>query len=347
LTRTKRCRNIKSSIGRSQRTNDIHSLLREESIQLIGGQEQNTIAKQIFKDINTKFGDEYFVINSVWFRSWKKFVGFEGEVNGDNPGSIDNTKILSDQQNVTNFVALKKDLKPSEYELVPKKLWKKLQAWYGGGPSISRKMIIRGTVTQYLEVELYPLRLRVMKMETEEIKQFDFASSSSLKGIRRVIACKWGLPLVKCALYQHDQELTIEEHMNKTLQQLRIDENQLILMRNSAETPFGLSGKIMGICNIYEKPTLVERILPNSIKDSSIHYKPSKTTNNVVLYVLPLPDVEHKPITTTIENSKATNLKEIVSDICKENGIEPIVSLCNTKQHSLGDVNPTQVAIAG
>uniref|UniRef100_A0AAR2L4Y3 Ubiquitin carboxyl-terminal hydrolase n=1 Tax=Pygocentrus nattereri TaxID=42514 RepID=A0AAR2L4Y3_PYGNA len=79
-------------------------------------------------------GDEWFLIDSRWFKQWKKYVGFDswdmynvGERNLY-PGPIDNSGLFSDQETQ----ALKEHLIDElDYVLVPTEAWLKLVSWYG------------------------------------------------------------------------------------------------------------------------------------------------------------------------------------------------------------------------
>jgi len=156
---------------------------------------------------------------------------------------------------------LREDLKQQDYFLLPQKAWKKIVAWYGGGPTIFRRVIVTGVVNQSLHVELFPLRLRVMKIETEEVRNFDFSRNSTVKEIRRVIAANWKLALMKCKLFLVDEsEVTKDEFQHKTLIELQFVPNQVVLMK-STDVPFALSGKIMGLTNLKEEPSLIDRVL--------------------------------------------------------------------------------------
>jgi len=229
------------------------------------------VIEEIIKQDIRKHGDEYFFIESNWWSQWKQYVGIdstqqEGEEEVAKPDPIDNSVLLEEGQDLTsNFLKLKVDILQSEYQLVSKSVWKKILAWYGGGPTISRKVVISGVVTQNLRVELFPFQVRIMKIETEEVKVFHFSPTSTIKEIRRVIASRWAAPLLKCRIFLYKRELTVEETISKTLQELEIPDNQILLLKTTDSHTYALSGKIMGLTNLQEKPpTLTEKHLSKS-----------------------------------------------------------------------------------
>jgi len=272
LLRTRKSKNLKSSLGRSQKVKDLHLLLRKESVIITKRSEQKSIVQDLLLGENKRMGEEYFLLDAEWFGKWNRYVASEEEKPGDSPGPIDNSRLLLEGR-------LKEDLSESEYTLVPKSVWKKLQAWYGGGPPISRKMIVRGSYVQHLYVDLFPLRIRMMKIETEEIRSFDFCSTSTVKDIRRIVASNWAAPLLKCKLFRHTEELTTDENLQKTLQELQLFDNQIILMK-STDRHFGLSGKIMGLTNVQDK---VPRIMYKAIEAAPVKKMPIMETVTVKL----------------------------------------------------------------
>jgi len=333
LIRTKKSRNIRASLGRSQKTNDLHSLFRKESIDIASIEEQKEVIQEIIKQDIRKHGDEYFFIESNWWSQWKQYVGIdstqqEGEEEVAKPDPIDNSVLLEEGQDLTsNFLKLKVDILQSEYQLVSKSVWKKILAWYGGGPTISRKVVISGIVTQNLRVELFPFQVRIMKIETEEIKVFHFSPTSTIKEIRRVIASRWAAPLLKCRIFLYKRELTVEETISKTLQELEIPDNQILLLKTTDSHTYALSGKIMGLTNLQEKPpTLTEKHLSKSAIDLGKKAEIKEMKKEIIVYI-----PRKKAGIEKLEKSEKAKLKDIATEICKMEAIlesTPRVSAC-------------------
>ncbi|KAF4079160.1 hypothetical protein AMELA_G00189890 [Ameiurus melas] len=112
-------------------------------------------------------GDEWFLIDSRWFKQWKKYVGFDSwdlyNVGEQNlyPGPVDNSGLFSDQETQ----ALKEHLIDElDYVLVPTEAWRNLVSWYGcleGQRPIVRKVVEHGMFVKHCKVEVYLLELNL------------------------------------------------------------------------------------------------------------------------------------------------------------------------------------------
>ena len=82
----------------------------------------------------------------------------------------------------TNHELAKNITQNQHYILVPAQAWEKLVAWYGGGPSLPRKVVAQGE-NRTLIVELYPARFRVVRADADgnpiQIEESDLADPSS------------------------------------------------------------------------------------------------------------------------------------------------------------------------
>uniref|UniRef100_A0AAX7VZS2 Ubiquitin carboxyl-terminal hydrolase n=1 Tax=Astatotilapia calliptera TaxID=8154 RepID=A0AAX7VZS2_ASTCA len=112
-------------------------------------------------------GDEWYLIDSRWFKQWKKYVGFDswdmynvGE-RSLYPGPIDNSGLFSDHETQ----ALKEHLIDElDYVLVPTEAWNKLVSWYGcleGQRPIVRKVSAWTGLPNHCKVEVYLLELNL------------------------------------------------------------------------------------------------------------------------------------------------------------------------------------------
>uniref|UniRef100_A0A3Q3R0Y4 Ubiquitin carboxyl-terminal hydrolase n=1 Tax=Monopterus albus TaxID=43700 RepID=A0A3Q3R0Y4_MONAL len=112
-------------------------------------------------------GDEWYLIDSRWFKQWKKYVGFDswdmynvGE-RSLYPGPIDNSGLFSDQETQTLKEHLIDEL---DYVLVPTEAWNKLISWYScleGQRPIVRKVVEHGMFVKHCKVEVYLLELNL------------------------------------------------------------------------------------------------------------------------------------------------------------------------------------------
>ncbi|XP_069760273.1 ubiquitin carboxyl-terminal hydrolase 15-like isoform X2 [Narcine bancroftii] len=114
-----------------------------------------------------KKGDTWYLVDSRWFKQWKKYVGFDswdkyqmGEQNVY-PGPIDNSGLLKDGDSQ----ALKEHLIDElDYILVPTEGWNKLVSWYGLTESqepIARKVVEQGMFVKHCKVEVYLTELKL------------------------------------------------------------------------------------------------------------------------------------------------------------------------------------------
>ncbi|XP_075795728.1 ubiquitin carboxyl-terminal hydrolase 4 isoform X1 [Pelodiscus sinensis] len=112
-------------------------------------------------------GESWYLIDSRWFKQWKKYVGFDswdmynvGEPNLF-PGPIDNSGLFADPE----IQILKEHLIDElDYVLVPTEAWNKLVSWYGcvdGQQPILRKVVEYGLFVKHCKVEVYLLELKL------------------------------------------------------------------------------------------------------------------------------------------------------------------------------------------
>ncbi|KAL5013386.1 hypothetical protein ScPMuIL_007656 [Solemya velum] len=134
-----------------------------------GSPECETQKQQITNLLKTqlKKGDTWYLIDTRWFKQWKKFVGFDnwdsynvGEESA-NPGPIDNGQLFSEE----NADQLKEHLIDElDYILLPAEGWNKLVGWYGiveGQVPISRRVIEQGMFVKHCKVEVYLMDLKL------------------------------------------------------------------------------------------------------------------------------------------------------------------------------------------
>ncbi|KAI4895767.1 hypothetical protein NFI96_024069, partial [Prochilodus magdalenae] len=139
-------------------------------------------------------GDTWYVVDSHWFRRWKKYVGFDpwdmDYVGGHNvyPGPVDNSGLLQDADSYSIKDHLFDTL---DYFLLPTEGWFKLISWYGlaeGQKSIARKVIVEGMFVKHCKVEVYLTELNLwlkkqycpVSADVSVSPQPAMASSSSL-----------------------------------------------------------------------------------------------------------------------------------------------------------------------
>uniref|UniRef100_A0A8C5HZ73 Ubiquitin carboxyl-terminal hydrolase n=1 Tax=Gouania willdenowi TaxID=441366 RepID=A0A8C5HZ73_GOUWI len=112
-------------------------------------------------------GDTWYLVDSHWFKQWKKYVGFDSWDKyqmGDQivyPGPVDNSGLLRDG----DVLAIKEHLIDElDYILVPTEGWNKLVSWYGlmqGQEPIARKVVEQGMFVKHCKVEVYLTELKL------------------------------------------------------------------------------------------------------------------------------------------------------------------------------------------
>ncbi|KAJ7312134.1 hypothetical protein JRQ81_006477 [Phrynocephalus forsythii] len=112
-------------------------------------------------------GEFWYLINSRWFKQWKKYVGFDSwdRYNVGEPklfpGPIDNSGLFanSETQILKEYL-----IDEVDYVLVPTEVWNKLVNWYGcveGQKPIVRKVVECGVYVKYCKVEVYLFELKL------------------------------------------------------------------------------------------------------------------------------------------------------------------------------------------
>ncbi|MCI4377412.1 hypothetical protein PGIGA_G00203290 [Pangasianodon gigas] len=103
-------------------------------------------------------GDTWYLVDSSWFKTWKKYVGFDSwdtaSLGGRTfyPGPVDNSGLLKDSLSIKEYLICELD-----YILLPKEAWGKLISWYGlteNQKPIARKVVEQGTFVKYFKVEV-------------------------------------------------------------------------------------------------------------------------------------------------------------------------------------------------
>uniref|UniRef100_A0A2N9HE33 Uncharacterized protein n=1 Tax=Fagus sylvatica TaxID=28930 RepID=A0A2N9HE33_FAGSY len=118
----------------------------------------------------------------LWWQHWIEYVNQEQSNNtndgssvtehGDYIGSsslkrpavIDNSDLIYDAASEETSIGVEIHdtlLEGRDYVLLPQEVWSQLYSWYGGGPTLERKVIGSGLSQTELAVEVYPLRLQL------------------------------------------------------------------------------------------------------------------------------------------------------------------------------------------
>ncbi|KAJ6464645.1 hypothetical protein C8R47DRAFT_1156028 [Mycena vitilis] len=141
-------------------------------------------------------GETWYVIDRSWWKRWKKactgLVDKEGGVAEEDLGGVDNSALVDVNGNLRAPLVDEVD-----YELVPQPAWNHLVYWYGEPKyPLPRTVIVRGEQKE-ATVELYPLRITVLRMvrnrepeSTESAASLSISSADTVSALNRALAAK-------------------------------------------------------------------------------------------------------------------------------------------------------------
>jgi ubiquitin carboxyl-terminal hydrolase 4/11/15 len=133
-------------------------------------------------------GEVVFLISQEWWVAWKMYVRFQQDIDEDYEISINNFASIEPKNRTKPFALgdrpieifnnnllvderLKKNLKENtDFIVIKKDVWEQLLAWYGGGPTIARKVIEE---KGRLVIDYYPLIFTVIPVDKNGVTQFE------------------------------------------------------------------------------------------------------------------------------------------------------------------------------
>uniref|UniRef100_A0A7N9AVC8 Ubiquitin carboxyl-terminal hydrolase n=1 Tax=Mastacembelus armatus TaxID=205130 RepID=A0A7N9AVC8_9TELE len=188
-------------------------------------------------------GDEWYLIDSRWFKQWKKYVGFDswdmynvGE-RSLYPGPIDNSGLFSDQETQVLKDHLIDEL---DYVLVPTEAWNKLVSWYScleGQKPIVRKVVEHGMFVKHCKVEVYLLELNLCENDNmDNIVTRHFSKADTIDTIEKEMRTLFNIPSEKETRLWNKYMSNTYEQLNKpdsTVQDAGLFQGQVL----SSTTP--------------------------------------------------------------------------------------------------------------
>uniref|UniRef100_A0A3P8TJF4 Ubiquitin carboxyl-terminal hydrolase n=1 Tax=Amphiprion percula TaxID=161767 RepID=A0A3P8TJF4_AMPPE len=183
-------------------------------------------------------GDEWYLIDSRWFKQWKKYVGFDswdmynvGE-RSLYPGPIDNSGLFSDQETQ----ALKEHLIDElDYVLVPTEAWNKLVSWYAcleGQRPIVRKVVEHGMFVKHCKVEVYLLELNLCENDNmDNVVTRHFSKADTIDTIEKEMRTLFNIPSEKETRLWNKYMSNTYEQLNKpdsTVQDAGLFQGQVV-----------------------------------------------------------------------------------------------------------------------
>uniref|UniRef100_A0A8C5MS72 Ubiquitin carboxyl-terminal hydrolase n=1 Tax=Leptobrachium leishanense TaxID=445787 RepID=A0A8C5MS72_9ANUR len=166
-----------------------------------------------------------YLIDSRWFKQWKKYVGFDSwdmyNVGESNlfPGPVDNSGLFSDPDTQVLKDHLIDEL---DYVLVPTEAWQKLMSWYGGVQGqqpIVRKVVEHGMFVKHCKVEVYLIELKLCDdTDPERVVGRHFSKADTIETIEKEMRNIFNIPAEKEARLWN-------RYMTNTYEQLTKPEN--------------------------------------------------------------------------------------------------------------------------
>uniref|UniRef100_A0AAQ5X876 Ubiquitin carboxyl-terminal hydrolase n=1 Tax=Amphiprion ocellaris TaxID=80972 RepID=A0AAQ5X876_AMPOC len=179
-----------------------------------------------------------YLIDSRWFKQWKKYVGFDswdmynvGE-RSLYPGPIDNSGLFSDQETQ----ALKEHLIDElDYVLVPTEAWNKLVSWYAcleGQRPIVRKVVEHGMFVKHCKVEVYLLELNLCENDNmDNVVTRHFSKADTIDTIEKEMRTLFNIPSEKETRLWNKYMSNTYEQLNKpdsTVQDAGLFQGQVV-----------------------------------------------------------------------------------------------------------------------
>ncbi|XP_062329027.1 ubiquitin carboxyl-terminal hydrolase 4 [Osmerus eperlanus] len=190
-------------------------------------------------------GDEWFLIDSRWFKQWKKYVGFDswdmynvGE-HSLYPGPIDNSGLFSDQETQILKEHLIDEL---DYVLVPTEAWNKLVHWYGcleDQQPIVRKVVEHGMFVKHCKVEVYLLELNLCENNNmDNVVTRHFSKADTIDTIEKEMRLLFEIPSGSETRLWNKYMSNTYEQLNKpdsTVQDAGLFQGQVLVIERKNE----------------------------------------------------------------------------------------------------------------
>ncbi|XP_076985439.1 ubiquitin carboxyl-terminal hydrolase 4 isoform X5 [Tamandua tetradactyla] len=190
-------------------------------------------------------GAQWYLIDSRWFKQWKKYVGFDSwdmyNVGEHDlfPGPIDNSGLFSDPESQTLKEHLIDEL---DYVLVPAEAWNKLLNWYGcveGQQPIVRKVVEHGLFVKHCKVEVYLLELKLCEnSDPTNVLSCHFSKADTIATIEKEMRKLFNIPAEReTRLWNKYMSNTYEQlsKLDNTVQDAGLYQGQVLVIEPQNE----------------------------------------------------------------------------------------------------------------
>ncbi|XP_032840238.2 ubiquitin carboxyl-terminal hydrolase 4 isoform X1 [Tyto alba] len=229
-------------------------------------------------------GDSWYLVDSRWFKQWKKYVGFDSwdmYAAGDPglfPGPIDNSGLFGDPETQSLREHLIDEL---DYVLVPTEAWNKLVTWYGcmdGQQPIVRKVVEYGLFVKHYKVEVYLLELKLCESsDPEDVISCHFSKADTVATIEKQMRKLFNIPSEKeTRLWSMYINNTYEQlsRLDSTVQDAGLYHSQVVLIEVRNE-----DGTWPGQHFLAKSSTATSRNFTTSSKSSASSYSSVSATS--------------------------------------------------------------------
>ncbi|XP_059659946.1 ubiquitin carboxyl-terminal hydrolase 5 isoform X1 [Cornus florida] len=200
----------------------------------------------------TKEGDTFYLITQRWWQDWIEYVTqIQTTITNDGsssehhdsvgssslkrPSVIDNSDLINEAASEDSTLGLELHdtlVEGTDYILLPQEVWNQLYAWYGGGPTLARKVINSGLSQTELAVEVYPLRLQLHLMPKGDHSAIRISKKETIGELHRRACEIFDLNSEQVCIwdyFSHRKHASLYE-MDKTLDDANIQMDQDILV---------------------------------------------------------------------------------------------------------------------
>lgn len=198
----------------------------------------------------SKEGDTFYLITQRWWQNWLDYVNQEQANVGNDaslhsldsvgastlrrPSSIDNKNLIyGSAPKDCNDAELHDTLvEGRDYVLLPEEVWNQLYYWYGGGPTLARKVINSGLSQMELAVEVYPLRLHLLLTPKGDRSTIRISKKETIRELHRRAREIFDLDSEQIRIYDFygRKKHALPNDMDKTLDDANIQMDQEILV---------------------------------------------------------------------------------------------------------------------
>ncbi|XP_029485856.1 ubiquitin carboxyl-terminal hydrolase 15-like isoform X2 [Oncorhynchus nerka] len=228
-------------------------------------------------------GDTWYLVDSHWFKQWKKYVGFDSwdkyQMGDQNvyPGPVDNSGLLTSDGDV---LAIKEHLIDElDYILIPTEGWNKLVSWYPlmeGQEPISRKVVEQGMFVKHCKVEVYLTELKLCEdRNMDNVVTRRFSKADTIDTIEKEMRKLFSIPDEKETRLWNKYMSNTFEPLNKpdsTIQDAGLYQGQVLVIEQKNEDgswPRGSSApKSSGTSNLSALPKISPSSLTNNHNSS-------------------------------------------------------------------------------